>query len=372
MKSRLFSSALLAGGLSLICSLGMTACSDSGSDSSNAPIISPDDPQNTDNPPVNTEDTLTPIIPQDTSETPTPIIPPADTSVTPVTPEDTIIPVDTSTTPETPVNPADTATPAEPPADTIPVVDPTPTTNDCADGQVPSPATFPMNDFVDIGEVYKAIQCNEKVVFIIRHGERDQRTGSSSRLTDYGVETSIAAGQKIAGPDTFKYVFSGMVRTYQTAMYIAYGRDPSIDTTQFVADTIKQLADGWFFKDSDLLQEFTTRDSIKNVNVAYSWWVYEGKYAEAFYDLDTKAKELINDYLVKDYAAMPKFTLAASHDQVLMPLTVWATGKEIDIKLHNTTGRKNWLNNLAGVAIIINDKNEQRYVAVKGDASGVE
>jgi len=261
----------------------------------------------------------------------------------------------------------------------------TETANGCAAGQVPTPVAFPQDKFNDIGEVYKNIQCNEKVVFIVRHGKRESQIGNLSSLTIDGYEDAVAAGQKLVGAEPFKYIFSGMVRTYQTAASIATGRgdvactadyaeaEDGLDhlaltcTPEFKADTLTQLKDGWYLKDKTIRDAYIaadTTDYLKNSNVMITDWVYQGNYADAFYDLDERSKEFVA-LLVKDYNDMPKYTLAASHDQVLMPLTAWATDKKIDLKLHDPASR-NWLNYLAGVAIIINDKNEQRYAAIKG------
>lgn len=253
----------------------------------------------------------------------------------------------------------------------------------CAAGQVSTPVAFEQSKFNDIGDVYKNIQCDEKVVFIVRHAEREGFTGSVSALTEDGFEAAVNAGKKLVGEGKFKYIYSGMTRTMQTALGFAAGRGEVTYTTsytvgeddnehftvvspEFTADTIPALKDGWFRKDKDILAAYKVQDSIKNENVMYAAWAYEGKYADAFYDLEERSLELINNYLISDYTSMPKYTLVASHDQVLMPLTVWATGKQIDLKLHNVEAPRNWLNYIAGIAIIINEKNELRYAPIKG------
>lgn len=252
----------------------------------------------------------------------------------------------------------------------------------CAAGDTPAPATFSQDVFNDIGDVYKNIQCNEKVIFLVRHGERENFTGSASALTEDGFEAAIKAGQKMPGTEHFKYIYSGMERTKQTAMGFAAGRGEITYTTtyaegsdelehftvispEFVADTMAVLRDGWFLKDKDARDANMKQDSITNVNVLYAAWAYDGKYADVFYELDARSQELIG-MIVSDYAAMPKYTLVASHDQVLMPLTVWATERKIDLRLHNPDMPRNWLNYLAGLAIIVNDKNEIRYAPIKG------
>lgn len=244
-----------------------------------------------------------------------------------------------------------------------------------------APVVYAQNDFNDIGTIYKGTQCNEKVIFVIRHGEREGFTGSVSALTEDGFDAVFQAGKKLVGPEKFRYVFSGMTRTYQTALAIAAGRGEVTYTTtyaegedgnehftvvspEFKADTITTLKDGWYMKDKELRDQYKAADSIKNENNMYTMWAYDGKYADVFYDLEERSLELINNHILSDYASMPKFTLMASHDQVLTPLTIWASGKQIDLKLHEPTSRR-WLNYAAGLAIIVNDKNEVRYAPVK-------
>ena len=252
-------------------------------------------------------------------------------------------------------------------------VPPTVETTGCAEGEVPVPVIYPQDEFVNISDVYKATQCNEKVVFFIRHGERENGIGKESPLTEDGALDTQAMGATLIGPEKFAYVHSGFVRTYQTVLNIAIGRGeaqmlPDSTVLNFEADTITELADGWYLKDRDLREFYVDRDSIRNVNVMYTKWVYDDEYSDVFYDLAQRSEELIHTHLVKDYAQMPKFTVVASHDQVVMPLTAYVTDKKIDIILHRD--HHNWLNFLAGVAIIINDKNEIHYAAVKGLRTG--
>jgi broad specificity phosphatase PhoE len=328
-----------------------TACSESSS--SNSPV----DPA-----PIGNDTTQ--VNPQQPDQ---PAIVPGDS--VPATNPDVI--TDPVVNPET----GDTSvTVVNPPADTTYPTDTTATqpASDPCEGIVPQPVTYPQDEFTDVGDVYKATQCNEKVVFVVRHGEREAGIGSESPLTEDGVIGAQEMGAKLAGPEKFAYVHSGFVRTYQTVLNVAIGRGdaqmlPDSTILNFQADTITQLADGWFMKDKEKRDFYVERDTIKNINVMYTKWVYDGEYADVFYDLAERSEELIHTYLVKDYAQMPKFTVVASHDQVLMPLAAYATDKKIDIILHRTY---KWLDYLAGVAIIINDKNEIRFAAIKGGETG--
>lgn len=292
-----------------------------------------------------------------------------------VAPQQTV--PDTTTTPTTDTPPTSSSSPVEeqPVSSNTEISSTSQNDSGCPEGAIVTPAEFPLNNFIDVGEVYKKIQCNEKAVFIVRHAEREAGVGSESPLTEDGVLEAQAMGAKLVGPEEFSFVHSGFLRTYQTALNISIGRGqaqmlPDSTVLNFADDTIPELADGWYLKDKAARDSAMTADSITNVNVMYSMWAYEGAYPEVFYDLAERSEELIHTYLVKDYAQMPKFTVVASHDQVLMPLAVYATNKQIDLKLHDPNSR-NWLNYIAGVAIIINENNELRYVAIKGGEDGV-
>ncbi len=264
----------------------------------------------------------------------------------------------------------------------------------CAAGEVPTPVMFPQDTWTDIGEVYKNIQCNEKVIFIVRHAEREAQTGKESPLTQDGVEAAVAAGQQLIGPGEFKFVNSGFLRTFQTVYYMAIGRgqyqapagftdslaawtvvtdleDGFVPAADFPVDTITQITDSWFLKDKELRDQYAKRDSINNVNEMYSKWIYEGMYEDVYYNLDERCEEVLKNYLVKDYGEMPKYTLMGSHDQFLMPLTSWATKKAINLIYRDYELKEwRWVGFLSGLAIIINDKNEIRYAPIKGMEQG--
>lgn len=270
----------------------------------------------------------------------------------------------------------------------------TPAETGCAAGETPTPVAFPQDDWTDIGEVYKNIQCNEKVVFIVRHAQRADQTTKETPLTLDGAEAAIEAGKKLIGPGEFKFVNSGFLRTFQTVYFMAIGRgqykvneslfdaiangtyatdleEGFVVPTDFPVDTISQITDGWFLKDKALRDEYKVRDSIQNVNEMYSKWIYEGMYEDVYYNLDERCTEILNTYLVKDYSQMPKYTLMGSHDQFLMPLTSWATKKAINLTFWDQeTKLWRWVGYLSGLAIIINDKNEIRYAPIKGMEKG--
>ena len=90
----------------------------------------------------------------------------------------------------------------------------------------------------DIADVFKSVRCNEKAVFIIRHGERDDaQTGRETPLTYWenepdtvngepadGVRQARAVGQKLISAEEFVYSHTNYVRTEQTCFNINFGR----------------------------------------------------------------------------------------------------------------------------------------------------
>lgn len=71
------------------------------------------------------------------------------------------------------------------------------------------------------------------------------------------------------------------------------------------------------------------------------------------------------------YEKMHRVTIAISHDQFLVPWVAVVSNGQIDMKFHDHNANFNyWLNNLAGIALIVNENNEVISVPVKGLNTG--
>ncbi len=217
--------------------------------------------------------------------------------------------------------------------------------------------------FADIGNAYHNVGPDEKVVFVLRHAERERDTDRETPLTEDGCLQAQSVGQKLVSGTDFVYAHTAYVRTEQTALNIAIGRGQ----TEFIHDTIPELTGGWFVKDQELRESYYRRDTNSNAIVAL--WAYDGMFADAFYDLEERSLEVIHNYLIKDYAEMPKAKVIISHDEFVVPLIAWATNKTASIRFKE--GRW-WINYLTGVAIIVNSNNEIRYIGIKGLDSATE
>jgi hypothetical protein len=237
---------------------------------------------------------------------------------------------------------------------------------------VPEELVLDSIGFADIANAYHTVAPDEKVVFVLRHAEREGGTGRDVPLTDNGVLQAQSVGQKLISADEVVYAHTAYVRTKSTACNIALGRGQvQVCDDSFVSDTISELTGGWFIKDEDLRDSYvssTGKDT--NTSAVVALWLYDGLFADAFYDLDARGKEVVDTYLIKDYAEMPKVKVIISHDEFVVPLIAYGTQKQAVIR-YRTPGRW-WVNYLTGVAIIVNSKNEVRYIGIKGLDSAIE
>ena len=236
---------------------------------------------------------------------------------------------------------------------------------------VPEELVYDSIGFADIANAFHTVAPDEKVVFVLRHAERESGVGRETPLTENGILQAQSVGQKLVSADEFVYAHTAYVRTKETACNIALGRGQvQVCDDSFVSDTISELTGGWFIKDEDLRDSYvssTGKDT--NTSVIVSLWAYDGQFADAFYDLEERSLEVINTYLIKDYAEMPKAKVVISHDEFVVPLIAWATNKTASIRYKR--GRW-WVNYLTGLAIIVNSKNEVRYIGIKGLETATE
>ena len=231
---------------------------------------------------------------------------------------------------------------------------------------VPEELVYDSIGFADIANAFHTVAPDEKVVFVLRHAERESGVGRETPLTENGILQAQSVGQKLVSADEFVYAHTAYVRTKETACNIAL----QVCDDSFVSDTISELTGGWFIKDEDLRDSYvssTGKDT--NTSVIVSLWAYDGQFADAFYDLEERSREVINTYLIKDYAEMPKAKVVISHDEFVVPLIAWATNKTASIRYKR--GRW-WVNYLTGLAIIVNSKNEVRYIGIKGLETATE
>ena len=217
-----------------------------------------------------------------------------------------------------------------------------------------------IQEFEDIKDVYASLAPGEKVIFILRHAERTDDTGKKGHLTDNGKKQGKTVGEKLSGLDIV-FANSTYTRSYETCENVAAGAGVS----PFVSDTIKDLDGEWYVKDNTKLENYKNSDG--GGWVVASAYAYKGAYSDAFYDLDKRSEEFLTDVVKPRFAGVNRVAVWISHDMFVAPLTTYFTNKKVNLRYFDT---KQWINYLAGIAIIMGTDGKFRYVPVKGISSG--
>ena len=216
--------------------------------------------------------------------------------------------------------------------------------------------------FVSIRSVMDGLAEGEKVVVMLRHAERGDDYSSSGPLNDNGIKQARALGEKLQGYGDIYYAASSAFRTHQTCNNIAKGSGQA-DT---LADTLEFLGGTWFVKDTVAYERYKN-DHNGSWNVT-SKWLYEGSYADAFYDLAPRSTEYLDDHLIPAFERSGKrYGIFISHDLLIIPLVSYLSKNSIDLKYYSN---KRWLNYLAGIAVVLRPDGSRRFYAVKGLDSG--
>lgn len=222
-----------------------------------------------------------------------------------------------------------------------------------------------ITDFVDIKEVYESIKDDERVIFLLRHGERDKdATSKNSGLTKAGIDSAKAMGAKLTKFDEpMRLGASEFYRAQQTVIAIAQGRGQ--DTT--VTDTFPELNDDWYMIDRSLVNQ--AESEAGGGWEATSYYTYNGRYSgdtakiQAYYNLNERSAELIEILLNKYQNEPDRFIMLSSHDKLMVPFVAYCSKLRINMNIRNNG---TWINYLAGIAIIWDKSGNRRYVAFKG------
>lgn len=243
------------------------------------------------------------------------------------------------------------------------------------------------DQFIPLEDVFDCVLPNEKMVFVIRHGERKKEDdGSNGDLSRQGKDQSRYLGTQIApkNSEEFYYISTKTPRTMNTNIYISKGKGETFldSVTVFGKDSSyhyvknEDYSEGWFVKNKDI-----------NDCAGVTSWARFTKFAyeptacpEAFYDADEKTKEFIDKHFM--YEDIPNVTIVATHDKFIAPFLISLTDRKIGFEAHDYVKKngydndwnqgvfKHWPNYLAGAAIIVNEKNERAFVPVKGLKTG--
>lgn len=217
--------------------------------------------------------------------------------------------------------------------------------------------------FVSIEDIIYGLKPTEKVAFFIRHAERGHDTSVGGGLNENGKKQSKALGESLRQiNENIYYMHSNFKRDVETCSYIAEGKKD----INFVSDTILDFADASYVLDRNKFESYKSEHGGGWSVV--SRWAFTSRFSDAFHDLDEHSEFLEKSYLAPSYQEMPRYSIAVSHDQVVVPFAAWATNRKISLREYET---KEWLNYLAGIAIIVNENNQYRYVPVKGLEKGI-
>lgn len=219
------------------------------------------------------------------------------------------------------------------------------------------------NYFLPIEDVLENLQDDEKITLVLRHAERGDDYSVTGGLNDNGINQSRNLGQKIKGFEDVRFYHTIVTRTEQTCQYIAEG----MGLQEYIHDSLPELRDNWLVKDEEA---YATAKSAEGSSWKLaSRWVYTGKYSDIFYSLDEKMSNL-EAVIAPNYDSMKKLNIAISHDLLMVPYVAWASQRQINLRFYETGSNKQWINYLAGVAIIVDSNNHVRHVPVRGLSRG--
>ena len=228
------------------------------------------------------------------------------------------------------------------------------------DGKWRATTSDDIQEFEELESVYKSLKSGEKVIFFLRHAKRTDDTGKKGHLTDEGKAQSKSVGEKLKGEDIY-FANSTYTRSFETCENIALGAGKS----GLSENTIEALDGEWYVKDNSKLEQYKSNNG--GGWVVASEYAYKGSYTDAYYSLDTYSENFIKEIIKPEFAKVKKVGVFISHDMFVVPLTAYFTDKKVNLRYFET---KQWINYLAGLAIIMGSDGKIRYVPVKGLESG--
>ena len=224
-----------------------------------------------------------------------------------------------------------------------------------------------VTEFIPIDSVFRLLQSDEKMIVVLRHAERDDDITVMSALTETGRLQSQALGRRLLGSPDMYYAGSQYYRTHMTYNNIAIGHG-DLDT---LGDTLAVLNNGWYIKDYDIYYMSLIRENDDGRGVITKW-AAQGGYTGAFYDLAPRSSELIEEFLIPALRkSLKQVGMFISHDVMLIPLVSYVSEGRITIPYYQKPVEgDNWLNYLAGIAVILKPDGTKKFFAVKSLESG--
>lgn len=241
--------------------------------------------------------------------------------------------------------------------------------------------------FIPLEDVFDCVLPKEKVVFVIRHGERNKNDdGSNGDLNANGKDQSAYLGKKLAekSKEEFYYVSTKTYRTLNTDIYISRGKG---ETFLDSATVFNNDSSYHFVKDEDYVEKWFVKNSGSGDCKGVTSWARFAIFAydttacpNDFYNVDAKTAEFIDKHFM--YEDIPNVTVVATHDKFITPFLISLTDRKIGLEAHEYVKKngydndwnqgvfKHWPNYLTGAAIIVNENNERSFVPVRGLNTG--
>lgn len=233
------------------------------------------------------------------------------------------------------------------------------------------------NKFHNVMDVFKCVNKNEKVAFVLRHAARNKNdTGDQGKLNDEGRTQSVAFGKKLKDVGDIYFMNTKVYRTMETVLKIVEGsgqefsesRIPFSSKIGVDHEQSEDLEDPYLIKNQGKYQ--SCRDKFSWGWSPYSYYAFEENVSrecqETFYDIDDRLAEFVQAHFT--YDRMHNVTLAISHDKLLMPMVIAVSKRQIDLRFHaheNTEKQFDyWINYLTGIAIIVDENNNSTLLPV--------
>lgn len=228
------------------------------------------------------------------------------------------------------------------------------------------------SNFNDASDVYDSVDTahGDRVIFIVRHGERDSSSGKDSGLNSNGrsdvhtYATSKLTGAPFADATNDAYYSTNIKRTVETSWIVSYVRGSTANSDI----RTNGLSSDWETISTEVNHTGDTESSLSAISSVTGphtyfndhftgetgWATSQNYYKNSKSTCTTKCEEAIN-WLVEASDGHP-FTFLTSHDLCLVPLVCWATDNEDFFSTWNNDYDSNpsgWLMYLAGISVIV-------------------
>ncbi|MCQ2233696.1 MAG: hypothetical protein MJZ24_03020, partial [Paludibacteraceae bacterium] len=240
---------------------------------------------------------------------------------------------------------------------------------------------FSTSDFNDAKNIYDNVKTEngDRVIFIVRHSERNSASGKEAGLNDNGLNLlkNIAAPKmkdgKFANASTDAYYSSNVKRTVETSYFIGNMRG----NTNCSSSTL--LGNDWenvtaVNHSGDTESSITWIKQTPGPHTYFNdhftggtgWGTSQYYYRDHQQECANKCVTGIN-WLAEDSEGHP-FTFVSSHDLCMVPYVCWATNNGYFFSSWNNDYDSNpsgWLNYMAGVAVIVHSDHTWEVYPVK-------